>query len=266
MRPNTTPLYNLFRRSSILLVFFSLLILSCTTKNATWQRIEQNGILRVGLDPSYPPFENLLDDQLVGIDIDLLNAMGDGLGLTVQFDIIGYDGLYDALLTGRVDVLASALIIDETRTKEFAYSDSYFNAGQVLVTAVGSAIEQLDGQVVAVELGAGGHVVATERQKQGATFEIVVFDSAENALLALTQNKATVTLTDSVSARLFIAQHPNLQISDPAITVEPYALATRRADKQLLAKLNTRLQNLVQSGQLELIIERELVSEAAVAR
>lgn len=248
-------MYNLSR--SILLILSSLLFFGCSAKNTTWQRIEREGILRVGLDPSYPPFENIVNDKLVGIDIDLLNAMGDELGLTVQFDIIGYDGLYDALLTGRVDVLASALLIDETRTKEFAYSDPYFNAGQVLVVLVESEIKQLAGQIVAVELGAGGHVVATERQ--GEQIEIVTFDSAENTLLSLTQNKTTVALTDSISARLFLTTRHELKIADPAITVDPYALVTRVADKQLSEKLTLILQTLLKSGQLSHIIEQNLI-------
>ena len=231
-------------RYILLALLLACVLLGCGSSSQTWQRIEQSGTLRVGLDPSYPPFETIAHEELVGIDVDLMRAIGAELGLDVQFDVIGYDGLYDALLTGRVDVLASALIVDETRTKEFAFSEPYFNAGQVLVVAAETSNASLeDTEIVAVELGAAGHVAATEALRRGGGFEVLVMDSADATLTAILNNQATAALTDSVSAHLFIADHSGLRIADPAVTVKPYALVTRIADSELLRQLNNVLSN-----------------------
>ena len=94
--------------------------------------IRQRGVLRVGLDASFPPFESLDEDgQVVGLDADIARAIADDLGVEVQFVNIGFDGLYDALLIKRVDVLLSGLPVDPYRTGDVAYSANYFNAGQV---------------------------------------------------------------------------------------------------------------------------------------
>lgn len=246
-------------RHFLLALLLISVLLGCDSGGQTWQRIEQSGTLRVGLDPSYPPFETLADGELVGIDVDVMRAIGAELGLDVQFDVIGYDGLYDALLTGRVDVLASALLVDETRTKEFAYSEPYFNAGQVLVVNAGSAVDSLDDvEQVAVELGAAGHVVVTEEVRKGAEFEVVTMDSAESALNALLNERTTAALTDSVSARIFIAKHPELQIADEAVTVEPYALVVKSADGELLRQLNNALAIIFTSQQWDTILRGHL--------
>ena len=126
-----------------LFLLLFILLTACSSGD-TWQRVQRDGILRVGLDPTYPPFENADSGELVGIDVDLIHALAKKLELTPQFDYIGYDGLYDALLTGRVDVLASALVVDEMRSADFAYTTPYFNAGQVLLAKKDSPIQSLD--------------------------------------------------------------------------------------------------------------------------
>lgn len=220
--------------------------MGCDSAENAWPRIEREGILRVGLDPSYPPFENLVDDQLIGIDIDLMRAIGAELDLDVHFDIIGYDGLYDALLTGRVDVLASALLIDETRTRDFAYSDPYFNAGQLLVTPPQSPIsnpQSLTTQTVAVELGAEGHVVATQFQQQSPNLTIATYGTANDALQAVLAGEADAAISDSISIYLRLPSQPDLRVLiDEPLTVDPYALVVRAEDGGLLRKLNEALE------------------------
>ncbi len=126
--------------------------------------------MRIGLDPTYPPFEVADDSGVSGLDVDLAYALADELGLQVEFVYFGYDGLYDALATKQVDVLLSALVIMPERRRDFDYSEPYFNAGEILI--VPSAEEEIDemgdlnGRRLAVELGAQGHVEATQWAKR----------------------------------------------------------------------------------------------------
>ena len=80
-------------------------------KDHTWAVIQQTGMLRVGMDASYPPFEEIDETtgELRGYDVELAREIGRRLGLEVQFVNIGFDGLYDALITKKVDAVISAL-------------------------------------------------------------------------------------------------------------------------------------------------------------
>jgi rhodanese-related sulfurtransferase len=100
--------------------------------DGSWVRAR--GVLRIGSDLSYPPF-GFVDErgQPAGLDVDLGRALAARLGLRAEFVNLGYDGLYDALYAGQVDVLISGLVIDPLRMDDFAYTQPYFNAGQVLV-------------------------------------------------------------------------------------------------------------------------------------
>jgi len=81
----------------------------------TWGRMTRSGVLRVGTDATYPPFDTFDGvGQFAGYDVDLVTELTRRWGVRVEFVNIHFDGLYDALQTGKCDVLVSALPHDET--------------------------------------------------------------------------------------------------------------------------------------------------------
>ena len=249
-------------KQAALLILVLLLGTACQSNNATWERIEQSGTLRVGLDPTYPPFEVVDDGGLRGLDVDLARAIAADLGLEAEFVYFGYDGLYDALATEQVDVLISALVIAPERTRDFAYSDPYFNAGEILIVpqaemAIGG-MRDLNGRILAVELGALGHVEANAWARRLPHLTIRTHNSADEAVTAVAQSQADAALVDAISGRLALQHNPGLKYLSPPITVEPFAIVARIDDKLLLEKLNNSLKNLAESGRLNAIINRQL--------
>ncbi|MBK7896916.1 MAG: amino acid ABC transporter substrate-binding protein [Anaerolineaceae bacterium] len=230
---------------------------SCTTADDSWERVQAAGVLRVGLDPTYPPFEVDDGSGVYGLDVDLAQAIAADLGVDVQFVYFGYDGLYDALATEQVDVLISALVIMVERTRDFSYSEPYFNAGEILIVPADNSIIEtmadLSGKTVAVELGSLGHVEATEWAKRVVDLAIVTFPTADEAITAVQQNDADAALVDAVNGRLYLRNHDDLKRLPESVTVEPFALVVRSEDEQLLDVLNQSLATLQQSGQLDQI-------------
>lgn len=250
------------RRGVLIAVMFLLLTLfasGCTRQGQTWQRIEEEGILRVGLDPTYPPFETAEGGKLEGIDVDLARALAAELGLEAEFVYFGFDGLYDALATEQVDVLISALVIRVEQTRDFAYSEPYFNAGQILIVpAENEGIQEmadLNGRTLGVELGAESHVIATEWERRLPDFTIVPYNLPQEALDGLRQGETDAVLIDAISGRLYLSEHSDLKALDEPVTVEPFAMVVRRDDQTLLENLDRALERLEESGRLEMIIE-----------
>lgn len=239
-----------------------LLLTGCRGQEDTWQKVQETGILKVGLDPTYPPFEALNGEELVGIDVDLAAALGEELGAQIEFVHFGYDGLYDALLTEQADVLISALVVIPERTQDFAYSDPYFNAGEILVVQTGTdEIEEmadLNGRSLSVELGAQSHVLATEWARRLPDLTILPFNTPDEALTAVLKQTADAALVDAISGRLYLKDNPGLKRITQPVTVEPYAVVVRANDGQLLSQLNNGLENLQASGQLDTIIRQWL--------
>ena len=240
-----------------------LVLVACQSDNTTWERIQEAGVLRVGLDPTYPPFEVADEAGLRGLDVDLAQAIAADLGLEAEFVYFGYDGLYDALATEQVEVLISALVVAPERTRDFAYSEPYFNAGEILIVPAQATevreMADLDGRSLAVELGAQGHVEATHWQGRLPDLAIAPYNTADEALAAVARGEASAALVDAISGRLYLASQPSDQpslerIATP-VTVEPFALALRIEDELLLEKVNESLDRLRAAGQLDEITD-----------
>ncbi len=256
---------DLLKNKTVLRHLFLLLFLlvACQKEDASWERIQQTGILRVGLDPTYPPFAVADENGVYGLDVDLANAIAQQHGLQTEFVLFGYDGLYDALATGQVDILISALVIVPEKTKDFAYSDPYFNAGELLIVPQEEmevkGMGDLNGRILAVELGALGHVEASTWAKSVPNLTIQPYPTADEALTAVSQGKADAVLIDAISGRLYIKENPQLKIIDPPITVEPFAIVTRIEEEQLLKEINATLKNLQENGQFATLTAKWLI-------
>jgi len=239
------------------------LLAGCARGDDTWPQIESSGVLRVGVDPTYPPFAAADGPEAWGLDIDLARALASELGLEAQFTYFGYDGLYDALATKQVDALVSALVIVPERTQDVAYTDAYYDAGQVLIVPQGAAVAQLedlrDG-TLAVELGALGHVEAQAWQRRLPGLKVTTYGSVDEALAAVVAGAAGAALVDSVSGRLYLRDHPDAALSrvPGPVTSEPYSVAVRIGDRTLQRRLNEALRALAVSGELDAIVSRWL--------
>lgn len=246
---------------AILLIFLFFAV-GCHAEDESWVRIQESGVLRVGLDPTFPPFENVDESGLHGFDIDLANEIAANLGLQTEFVLFGYDGLYDALGTGQVDVLISALVIIPERMRDFAYSEPYFNAGEILIVQESddaiAEMADLNGRSLSVELGTQGHVAATTWQRKLNNLTVLPFNTPEEAITAVSDTTADATLIDAISGRLFLSSTPGLKRLPDPVTVEPFAIVVRIDDTQLLENLNNSLEKIQASGELESITARWL--------
>ncbi|MDO9557586.1 MAG: transporter substrate-binding domain-containing protein [Coriobacteriia bacterium] len=91
------------------------------------------GKIVVGSDTAFPPFENVEGGATVGFDVDLMNAIGEKLGLTVEFKSYKFDALITGVQAGtEFDLVASAMTITDTRKESVDFSNPYINSNQSL--------------------------------------------------------------------------------------------------------------------------------------
>lgn len=227
-------------------------------RDRTWERIEGQGVLWVGVDASYPPFALWDEEGLRGYDVDLARALGEEWGVEVDFQNITFDGLYDALKVERVDIIISALPYDPLLTQDVAYSHSYFDAGQVLVVQEEAAIarlEDLDGRRLGLELGSMGDLEA-RRLEQRMALERKAYVTPQEALEALREGKVDAAIVDAVSAYQFL-EEGGLRIVQQ-VSEEPYVIAVPIKAPILLEKVNEAIVKWRETGFLEELRERWL--------
>ncbi len=79
------------------------------------------------------PFSAVKDNSLVGFDIELMERFAASLGRKPVFRDMEFAGLIAATATGKVDAIASTLMITEERKKQVAFSDPYYSLGTVVL-------------------------------------------------------------------------------------------------------------------------------------
>lgn len=226
----------------------------------TWERLQETGVLRVGMDASYPPFESIAKDgTLVGLDVDIAREISNQLGLEPEFlPNLPYDGLYDALRAERVDIVISALPIDPSRREDYAYSEPYFYAGHVLVARLQwdsvQSVADLAGHSVGVVLGTEGDREARRWARRLRDLNLLQYNTVEEALKALQESEADVVVIDRVSALRATGSDTDLTIVGEPLTMVPYACAMRRDSVRLLDAVNQALKGMEDDSTMELLI------------
>ncbi len=251
------------KRLALLIVHCSLLIAlaACARPDDDWERIHEVGVLRVGMDASFPPFEYIAaDGTLAGFDVDLARELDQRLGVEVQFVAnLPLDGLYDALEVGRVDVVISALVVDPNRMSDFGYSAHYFDAGLVLVipSAGNGAIEEmndLSGRTLAVEFGAQGDLEARKWARRLVDLTLVHHETADEALAAVAAGEADAALVDHVSALLAAGEGSGSAIVAQPVVEELYAVGVHRKSRYLLRALDEALADMEKDGTMDALV------------
>jgi len=229
----------------------------------TWHRMQVNRDFYVGIDPSYPPFAEWTPERIEGIEPDIARELGRRMGVETSILIMGYDGLYDALYTGQVDLILAGLRADPLYADWVHYTQPYFDAGQVLVfrrDAPYSSIEALDGKTLAVEIASLGDQTAQQWQRRLRSLEIQRHMLPQDALDAVARGEADAALVDTITARLSLNSYPALQQAEHTTAPDAYVIAIRAANFRLIDAVERALDGMRTDGTLDAILNRWLGS------
>ncbi len=210
----------------------------------------EDGVLTVGSDIPYPPFEFRQDGNLVGLDMDLINEIATRLGLTTDIIDTGFDTIFSQLAGGRYDVVVAASTITPERAKEVNFSDPYYNAQQSLTVQSGGDIMSVDdlgaGDSVAVQSGTTGKSWAEDNLP--ADVEIRSFPEGPDGYTALEAGEVQGVINDEPTALAEIAGREGLELAETIRTDEAYGIAVDPENEELLDAVNAALAEIIEDG------------------
>lgn len=208
----------------------------------------------IATDASFPPMEFVNENkEIVGFDIDLMNAIAKVQGLEVEFKNTAWDGIFAGLESGDYDAILSSVTITDERKGKYDFSDPYINAGQaVVVRADETAInneKDLPGKTVGAQIGTTGAFAVKEIA--GATLK--EYDTIDLALLDLVNKNLDAVVVDTpVAANYALASEEfkgKLKIVGKPFTDEYYGLVVRKGQgKELLQAFNEGLKKIKADG------------------
>ena len=224
------------------------------------------GTLTVCSDVPYPPFEDFDESSpsgFTGFDIDIVQAIADGLDLELAVKDASFDGLQSGLSlnAGECDIAASAMTITEERQENLAFSDGYYDSKQSLLVPTDSdiaAIDDLEGMRVGVQQGTTGEAY-TEENASGA--EIISFPSDAEMFQAIQAGQVDALLQD-LPVNLTHTAGGDFEIVEEYSTDETYGLAMEKGNDALVEAVNAQLTELRDSGEYDELYDKYFSEEA----
>jgi polar amino acid transport system substrate-binding protein len=235
------------------------------------------GALTIATEPSYPPASSFAADgrTIVGFEPDLAAALGELLGVRVEFRAQAFDTVLDGLAASHYDAVMSAMT-DTPERRANADFVNYFRAGSAVVIQRGNPrgihdLGGLCGETVAVEAGTVHLDLLARSQADCGDFPIVVIESASNddALLELRTGRAAAVLTDyppAVVATTDERTQTYFQLASD-VQYEPglYGIAVPRHRTELRDALTAALASLVESGHYQHVLDDWDVASGGVS-
>lgn len=208
----------------------------------------------VATDATWPPFEQVDETSkaIVGFDIDLMNAIAEEAGFEVEYSNVPWDSLLAGMAQCQYDAAISAMTITPERAEQFAFSDPYFAAGQVVTVRMDNTDitgkDSLAGKVVGVQLGTTGDI---EAQKiTGAS--VKNYDDIGFAFQDLMNGQIDAVIADNPLALGYVGQNPDkIKTVGEVFTDEFYGVAVCKDKTDLVAQINKGLAAVKAKGLVE---------------
>ena len=227
---------------------------------------QEQEVLTVAMELAYPPFETK-DEQgnPSGVSVDFMKDFGEYIGKEIRIENISFDGLIPSLQTGKADMVMSSMTITEERKETVDFSEPYANALLAVLTNKDSQITSVDdlnqeGKKVAVKTGSTGYLYA---QKHLKSAEIIALQDESACVMEVSQGKADGFIYDQLT--IYRNWQNNLDTTNavfiPFQDVEPWGIAVKKGNTELLDQLNEFIETYREDGGFEELTEKYLSEE-----
>lgn len=216
-----------------------------------------DGMLTVGMDDTFAPMgfrdEN---NEIVGFDMDLANAVGEKLGVEVEFQAIDWTMKESELNAGNIDCIWNGYSITDDRKEQVAFSDPYLENRQLIIVLSNSEIntkEDLAGKVVAVQKDSSALEAVSADQEFMAELDggaPVEFDTNIDCFMDLEAGRSDAIVCDEVLARYVMKQRgaEQYRVLDDNFGEEEYGIGFRMNDTDTVDKVNAAMDELREEG------------------
>lgn len=237
---------------------------SAETIDVSGVALMQDGVLNIGMEIGYPPFEEFAEDGVtpIGYDVDFALALGEKLGLTINFVNTAWDGIFQGIGVN-YDCVISAVTITEERKETMSFSDPYINNYQAVVVLADSDLEigsflDLDGMAIAVQKETTSDILMSD-YRDTATIDVTISanEKIASCFTQLQNGEVDAVVVDSTVAIGYLAAEPDTykiayqDESEP----EQFGVAMGLDNVALQTAINAAIAQLTEEGFFEEITE-----------
>ncbi|HJV44186.1 MAG TPA: transporter substrate-binding domain-containing protein [Bacillota bacterium] len=199
------------------------------------------------------------DNQVKGFDIDMVKAIAkDILGdeNKVELKEVTSKTRIPMLKNGDIDMIVATMTITEDRKKEVDFSNVYFKAGQSLLVPNSSAVNgiaDLKGKTV---IAVKGSTSTKNIREKAPEAKVTEYENYAEAFTALKSGKGDALTTDNAILLGMKEQDSNFKLVGGLFTDEPYGIAIKKGDKEMVDAVNATLKKMEDNGEYDKIYEK----------
>jgi ABC-type amino acid transport/signal transduction systems, periplasmic component/domain len=218
---------------------------------------EEKAVLRVATSPDFAPFEFLEGNQIVGFDVDLMNAIGGKMGKEIKFENSSWEGLIPALQAGNVDAVIAGVAITPERQEQVLFSDPYYQTGLGIFVSKDSGVKSLDdlkGKRIAVQMGTLGQDIAEE--VEGA--DVRKLSVSADTFLELRNGTVDAVINHIPVFKYYLkttGSQELIMVGEPMKSV-PDGILVKKGNQALVDEINKALKEIKDSGEYDVIYEK----------
>ncbi|MER8404755.1 ABC transporter substrate-binding protein [Mesorhizobium sp. M1307] len=223
------------------------------------------GTLNVGAYPTNPPFEYKNESgTFEGFEVDIINEAAKRIGMTTDIADLGFQALFAATTSKRIDVAISSITITPERLKSQSFTQPYYDSDMGIAAKADSPIKaeaDLKGKIVGVLSGSTGEAWVKAHQEADGFSDVKGYDTQQNLLLDLSSGRVDAAVSDIPGLEYSFTRMKDLAVEERIKTGEQYGLMMTK-DHPLLGKLNDALTAMKKDGTLAAIHKKWFGSDA----
>lgn len=226
--------------------------------------IIEAGVLKVGTDPAWAPFEYIgADGEITGVDYEIAKNIADGLGVELEMVNIAFDSLIPSMESGEIDMILAAMTITEERAESVDFSNSYTVSQQYIIVLEDSTVEYIDdlaGCAIGVHLGTTGDFLVSDEIDAGVlagtNATVSQYKYLTDACLSIQSGDLDAVVCDILLAKNLCSINEGLKCfelfwADGTATNEPYGIAMPKGETALVEKVNEIIDPLIADGTID---------------
>lgn len=230
---------------------------TAAAENATTETTAAKKKLVMCTNAEFPPYEYHDGNNIVGIDIDIINAIAAMKSFDVEIMDIAFDATIPAVMSGKADFAMSGMTVTEDRKQNVDFTHTYQTAIQSVIVGPDSGIKTIDdlkGKKIGVIEGYTGDLYATE--DFGEEY-ILRYHKNTDGFQGLKSGRIDAFIIDDQVAKALVAEDGGKYvILDSAYALEEYAIAVKKGNAEVLDMLNAGIDELKAYGDLQKIIDK----------
>lgn len=242
------------RRKCLHIGLMGLMGLSLATGLA---RAQDNAVLRVATDATFPPMEFVENGKRTGFDVELVEALAKTMGKRVEWTDIDFKGLIPGLISRRFDMAVSGIYITEERRKVVDFTDPYYTGGLVALVKTGNTAintpADLNGKKVSVQVGTKSVNFLRENYPQVQRVEV---EKNQEMFNLVEIGRADAAVTGKPAAMQYVKARGGMRVVEKALTTEEYGMAVRKDTPELTRAVNAALAKLKADGTYAQLIQK----------